>query len=288
MQYGFEWDADEVRPNLIAALCILAAVALASAALAETPLTGPAGELYRKAQSGRFFADAVRLGPDVRPTSDGRSFLVVWRGTGSAKAPERWIVSLPGSRGFATDDLALWHRHLEGRDVGLVCLQWWLGGGDDTASYYGPDQIYHEIDLALQGLRARPGKVMLHGFSRGSANSYAVAAIDAGRGKGYFGLNVASSGGVSLDYPPIRAIAAGAHGARPLAGTRWITVAGARDPAPERDGIPGMRRAAMWLEEQGATVVERIEDPESGHGALQRNPRNASRVLDRFLGGSGD
>jgi hypothetical protein len=27
---------------------------------------------------------------------------------------------------------------------------------------------------------------MLHGFSRGSANTYAIAAIDAGRGRRYF------------------------------------------------------------------------------------------------------
>lgn len=124
---------------------------------------------------------------------------------------------------------------------------------------------------------------MLHGFSRGSANSYAVAALDAGRGKRYFSLAVASSGGVNLDYPPTRAILAGAFGDHPLRGTRWITVAGAHDPEPDRSGIPGMKRTAAWLREQGATVIETIEDPDEGHGALQRNPKNARRVLDLFL-----
>jgi len=127
------------------------------------------------------------------------------------------------------------------------------------------------------------GTVMLHGFSRGSANSYAVAALDAGRGKRYFSLAVASSGGVNLDYPPTRAILAGAFGDHPLRGTRWITVAGARDPEPDRSGIPGMKRTTAWLREQGATVIETIEDPAEGHGALQRNPKNVRRVLDLFL-----
>lgn len=45
-----------------------------------------------------------------------------------------------------------------------------------------------------------------------------------------------------------------------------------------------MKRAAAWLQEQGASVLDRIEDPDEGHGALQRNPQNARRVLDLFLG----
>jgi hypothetical protein len=146
-------------------------------------------------------------------------------------------------------------------------------------------QIYREFDIALRKLGVAPGMAMLHGFSRGSANAYAVAAIDAGRGRRYFSLIVASSGGVATDYPPTQAILSGAFGDRPLRGTRWITVAGARDPAPERDGIPAMRRTAAWLETQGAAVIERIEDPREGHGALQRNAANAQRVLDLFTRG---
>jgi hypothetical protein len=88
---------------------------------------------------------------------------------------------------------------------------------------------------------------------------------------------------VGLDYPPTRAIVEGRFGPQPLKGTRWITVAGGRDPHPDRDGIPGMRRSVAWLQEQGATVLESIEDTGEGHGALQRNPKNAQRVLDLFL-----
>jgi hypothetical protein len=44
-----------------------------------------------------------------------------------------------------------------------------------------------------------------------------------------------------------------------------------------------MKRTAAWLREQGAAVIETIEDPDEGHGALQRNPKNARRVLDLFL-----
>lgn len=265
--------------RILSLLLLFTLNALPSSA-GQTQLTGHAAELYRQAQSGHWFADAAKLKPDILPTSDGQSFLVVWKAT---KAPKRWIVSLHGTQGFATDDLAVWYPHLKDRDVGLVCVQWWLGAGDATSAYYTPVQLYHEIEVALQKLGVQPGAAMLHGFSRGSANSYAVAALDAGRGRRYFSLAVASSGGVALDYPPTRAILSGEYGQRPLQGTRWITAAGARDPQPDRAGIPGMKRTAAWLKEQGATVVETIEDPNEGHGALQRNAKNARRVLDLFL-----
>lgn len=246
-------------------------------------LHGPAEEAYRRAQGGHGFAQAAQLSPEVLPTSDGRSFVVAWKAPGTN--PQRWIVSLHGTRGFATDDLAIWYPSLRDRDVGLLAVQWWIGADDAPRAYYAPLQIYREIDIALQKLGVRPGMAMLHGFSRGSANSYAVAAIDAGRGRHYFSLVVASSGGVATDFPPTRAMLAGAFGDRPLRHTRWVTAAGARDPNPDRDGIPAMRRTAAWLAEQGATVIERIEDPAHGHGALQLNAANARHLLDLFLNG---
>jgi hypothetical protein len=269
----------------IAAICMICALSWQPgfAAPEQEILQGQSGDVYRRAQSGRWFADAAKLSPEILPTSDHQSFVVAWKAPGTD--PKHWIVSLHGTRGFATDDLAIWHPSLKGRDVGLLSVQWWLGTDDPNRSYYTPLQIYREIDVALQRLGVLPGMAMLHGFSRGSANSYAVAAIDAGRGRHYFALIVASSGGVATDFPPTRAILEGAFGDRPLRGTRWITAAGARDPEPDRDGIPAMRRTSSWLEEQGATVIERIEDPKEGHGALQRNAAHARRVLDIFIHG---
>jgi hypothetical protein len=245
------------------------------------PLSGNALDVYRRAQGGRWFADAAKLTPDVIPTSDGQSFIVIWKAVGTV--PKRWIVSLHGSHGFATDDLALWYPHFKNLEIGLVCVQWWIGTDDTNKAYYAPMQVYREIDIALQKLSVQPGTVMFHGFSRGSANSYAITALDAGRGKHYFSLSVASSGGVGLDYPPTQAILEGRFGDHPLRGTRWITVAGAQDSNPDRDGIAGMRRTAEWLKEQGATVIESIEDPKEGHGALMRNDKNVQLVLDLFL-----
>lgn len=271
------WETRLLSKCLLAVTVLVVDVsALAAASLkAEPSLEGSAAKLYRQAQSGKFFSESVKLKPEILPTTDGRSFIVVWQ---AVSAPKQWIVSLPGTHGFATDDLAIWHPALKKRNVGVVSLQWWLGG----EAYYTPEQIYHEISAVLEKLGVKPGSVMLHGFSRGSSNSYAVAALDAGRGSHYFSLVVASSGGVMTDYPPTRAIVRGDYGEHPLKGTRWVTSAGGRDPNPDRDGIPGMKRSAGWLKEQGAVVVAVIEDEKSGHGALHLNPKNSRKVLDLF------
>ena len=230
-----------------------------------------------EAKKGGWYSKAAALSPNFEATADGRSYLVSWR---SVPNPTKWIVSLHGSNGYATDDLGLWSDALKDRSVGIVCLQWWLGGN----VYLSPEEIYADVARFLLSIKVKPKSAMLHGFSRGSANSYAVMALDAGRGSHYFSLGVASSGGVGVDFPPNRALVRGGYGEQPLKGTRWITVAGARDGNPERDGIAGMRKAAAWLKEQGAVIVEAIEDPDEGHGALMRNPQNTKRVLDLFLG----
>ena len=86
----------------------------------------------------------------------------------------------------------------------------------------------------------------------------------------------------ALDFPPNRAITKGRFGPRPLDHTHWITVCGGRDPNPEPDGCPGMRATGEWLVNQGAEVVEVIEDTQGGHGAFHRNPQNVNRALDIF------
>lgn len=267
-------------------LCVVVLLAMSKAnCQAQDKLGGEAQRLYEQARTqGRAFAQAEKLQPEVWPTSDGRSFLVVYR---ASKAPTRWIASLHGAgkpaRGFATDDLVAWSPHLRGRDVGIICLQWWKGTGDRTEDFLRPEEVYRELDVALARVKAKEGECLLHGFSRGSTNTFAVMALDHGRGKKYFSLAVAHSGGVALDYPPTRRLLAGDYGESPLKGTRWITVAGGKDPNAERDGIAGMRRTAQWLKEQGAEVKLSIEDTKYGHGALHLNPGNAKRVLDLFL-----
>lgn len=245
--------------------------------------TWPKGSLglLKLAQQDDSYADAKKLNPSYYPTSDGKSFLTVWVPAGGK--PARWIVSLTGKHGLATKDLLIWSRYLQGKDIGLITLQWWMGTGDGPRSYYTPEASYREIDVLLRKLRIEPGKIMLHGFSRGSANIYAVAALDRTVGRHYFSLFVANAGGASPDYPPTAKIDKGVYGKKPFDGTNWVTSCGDKDPNPDRDGCQGMRQTAEWLKGLGANVVLAIEDPKGGHGALHLNPDNVARLLDLFL-----
>jgi hypothetical protein len=262
----------------------IAAILLALAAVGAAAQDWPAASqaLLKQAQAQPGYAQVEALQPSYRPTSDGRSFVLVWT-PNSATPPAKWIVSLPGTGGYATRDLAVWHPHLQGRDVGLVVVQWWLGAGDTTRDYYSPFDIYREIDRVLNELKVPKNSAMLHGFSRGAANLYAVAALDRARGRQYFSTFVASSGSASLDYQPTQLVTRGEFGAAPYAGTQWVTACGDRDANPGRDGCPGMRRTAEWIQARGGNVALAIEDKNQGHGALQLNPANAKQLLDWYL-----
>jgi len=259
---------------------ILLALVASGAAAQDWPVASQA--LLKQAQAQPGSDQIQALHPGYRPTSDGRSFMLVWTPKPDTP-PARWIVSLPGTGGYATRDLAVWHPHLQGRDVGLVVVQWWLGSGDTTRDYYTPFDIYREIDRLLADLKVPKNGAMLHGFSRGAANLYAVAALDRAKGHQYFSSFVASSGGASLGYPPTQLVTRGEFGPAPYAGTRWVTACGELDPNPDRDGCPAMRRTAEWVLSQGGQIALKIEDARLGHGALQLNPANAQQLLDWYL-----
>lgn len=264
--------------KLIRGVILFSMLAVAGMGATAEPLSAQAQQLFERAtQSAR-----LSTGTEVIPTRDGRSFFLVSEPQALKGKPHKWIVSLHGSNGFATRDLEIWSPYLKGRDLGIISLQWWFGNGAQTGDYYSPFDIYRELDLLMRRMDIKPGDAMLQGFSRGSANLYAVAALDRNKGQRYFSLFVANAGGAALDYPPTRSVDAGRFGGMPYQGTRWITSCGARDPNPDRDGCPAMQRTGEWLKKLGGEVAFAIEDGSSGHGAFHLNPQNANLALDWF------
>ena len=240
----------------------------------ESELKGAAKALLTKAKTSQPMMRSFDFPHEIVPTSDDKSFFAVYRPEGVK--PKYWIVTLHGSVSFANGDLASWLNKVWGKNTGIISLQWWIGPRDQWEDYYTPKEIYREISKILQKEKASPQSVMFVGFSRGSATTYPVTALD-NQQKKYFLLNVASSGGVEPETERIKSIPKGA-----LKNTKWITVAGKHDFDPNQGGIPAMQKTARWLKEQGAVVLESIEDQTSGHGALMRNESNAHRVLEKF------
>lgn len=237
-------------------------------------------QLLKLSSQSEGYRQTFALKPQVIPTSDGRSFALVWKPDG--ETPQHWLVALAGTSGLATREMSVWHPHVKGRGIGLVTLQWWLGRSNATSDYYTPEQVYAELARVMEQIGAKPESNILQGFSRGSANIYAWAALDRTQHR-YFNAYIASSGAMAANYPPNRAIEQGVYGTMPYASSTWVTAAGANDPNPERDGIEAMRKTAEWLKAKGATVAVQIEDPTGGHGALVTNPANIRRVLNTLL-----
>jgi len=226
---------------------------------------------------------ALANGAQVTLTSDGKSYYILWLPEGSNfdNLPPM-VVTMHGHDGYAFEDFYVWHHFLKERGYGLLAIQWWLGKGEAINDYLFPNEIYRVIDETFRTLRVKPGRALLHGFSRGSANIYAVAAIDRSAKNNYFALFIANAGKASLDYPPTREIEQGRFGNKPFTGSHWVTFAGGKDPNPDRAGVLGMRETADWIRSYGGSVDLAIEDPDAGHGGFHQNPKNTNAALDIF------
>ncbi len=249
-----------------------------AASLPEHPLLSQAGrESYQRLNY------AIENRARVELTADGKSFYVFWLPEGiNPSEPPAVIVTIHGHSSWAFDEFFLWHKEAQKRGYGILAIQWWLGQGEGFRDYLIPQEIYRVIDQVLTREHIRPGSVLFHGFSRGAANSYAVAALDNTAGKRYFALIVANAGKAGSDYPPNRQIEEGRFGQSPFQGTRWVTFAGGRDPNPDRDGINGMRETGQWIKKYGGIVDLAIEDDDADHGGFHRNLSNMNSALEAF------
>jgi len=240
---------------------------------------------WAKVNDPKRYQYAIDSGVTITPTPDGRSFILTWLPPGTTHEANPspcppLIVTLHGSTGWAFNEFYLWHRFAQERGLGIVALQWWRGR--DADDYYRPNEIYPLLERALADLKLAPGDGLLHGFSRGSANCYAIAVIDRQRGQKFFSTVIANSGGYESSFPPNASIDRGEFGPAPLAGTRWILYAGGRDPNPKQSGLPAMRRTRDWLTGQHAEVALFIEDPQGDHGGFHHSPEHIRAALDVF------
>lgn len=224
---------------------------------------------------------AVTNNAELRNTSDNKAFTIWWQP--SAGTPGGVIVTLHGHDSFATDEFYLWQPYAKSRGYAILALQWWFGVGETTADYYQPQDMYPIIASLLKEKGVLAGTVLFHGYSRGSANSYAVTAFDTSSGNRYFRMTLSNSGGAALDFPPNQQIAAGVFGTLPFGGVEWVMYCGELDPDPTLSGCPGMTAAKDWVTKYGATFKLLIDDPGGGHGGFMTNSNNVNTALAQFV-----
>lgn len=257
---------------------------MACAALPPAVSRADSASLLAKAQAADpvRYAFVVAKNTEIRSTSDNRAFTMWWQPSSTAP-PKGVIVPLHGHDGYATDGIYLWQPYAEKYGYAILSLQWWFGGGEATTDYYTPAEIYPILSSLLSQKSVKPGTVFFNGYSRGSANSYAVAALDAAStGQRYFGLVMSNAGGVMTGYPPNQQIDAGVYGAQPFAGVKWAMYCGQLDPDPDTNGCPAMTAAKSWVTKYGASVVLFIDDPTGGHGGFMLNSVNVESAFATF------
>lgn len=217
---------------------------------------------------------------EIRNTSDNKAFTIWWQPGSST--PAGVIVTLHGHDSYATDEFYLWQPYAQSRGYAILALQWWFGGGETVADYYQPQEMYPIIAQLLTEKGVQPGAVLLHGYSRGSANSYAMTALDAASGNRFISMTLSNSGGAAADFPPNQQIVAGAFGLKPFSGVQWVMYCGELDPDPAASGCPGMSAAKDWVTKYGATFKLLIDDPVGGHGGFMTNSANVDTALAQF------
>ncbi len=215
------------------------------------------------------------------PTADGKEYFLVGQPKGqNAKRPRKIIFSLPGHGSTAEQDYAAWKSHITDDDYALASVNWWHGGGEKITDYYRPDEVLREMRTFLDTYGyTNEDFVVLEGFSRGSANTYAVKAYDVVGGSPVIDAVISASGKYQSDFPltPDQSAQKG----KLFQDVPWILACGEKDDNPERDGCIGMNETKTYLSGMGANVLKVLSDPKGGHGAFHQSPLDlAGQALD--------
>jgi predicted esterase len=188
------------------------------------------------------------------------------------KHPKALIVAVHGHNGVASHEYRSWQPYAERHHLGLVAVEWQTRWGRN-AQFLSPQATYGMIRRAVAREGVAPGHVLLHGFSQGSHEAFALTQLDHAQQR-LFAMTLAESGG----YGGPTGAAAG------LGGTAWDIYCAGHDPWPDLSGCPSMRRAQTALRASGASVDRFMVDPPAGHGGFLENQKDVDLVLRDFAG----
>ena len=216
---------------------------------------------------------ALESSEEVKKTPDEKSYYVIWRPENFDEENGIYLVTLHGHDGQATRDFEVFYPAVKEHGFALISLQWQL----DSETYYLPHEIYKNLMLIFANENVKPGRVVLEGFSRGSANSYGVTLFD-NLSHQYFALTIANSGHAGMDFPLYAEINGGKYGEDVFAGTRWIFYCGELDTSGD-DNCEIIEESKNWVESLGGEVLLFMRDPNGDHGGMTINKENLENVL---------
>lgn len=256
----------------------------ADATKKSSQTTSPAKETPKEPDSADTLASPQKI-----TSSDGKTYFVYGAPAGqNNKDTKRIVISLPGHGTIADDGYKAWAGHIESGQYALAEFNWWRGTGEKTADYYDPASVVSQTRAFLheQGYDS-DDIVVLHGFSRGSANTYAVIAQDRLVKGSVFDAVISNAGKYQSSFPLADRTLSDAEITRLFKGMPWVLACGGLDENPNRDGCPGMTETQSFLTAHGANVLALLTDPNQGHGAFHRSslklPEQAFALIDAAL-----
>lgn len=225
---------------------------------------------------------ALTNGAQILATPDGNSFYIQWFPAGTIPNTTPLIATLHGSECNAFMEFKSWYQQALQHGIGIMALQWYRYRPDPPYDYFPDDTLYSYLDSALTTINYPSGKVLLHGFSRGSARSYAIIFKDIQSGNNYFCTTMSNAGGADINYPLYDSINTGLYGPDVFTGKRWNLFCGGQDTIV---GCVKMTNTKTWLQGLGATVDIFIQDPALGHDGFQLQSSFAYKdsILNNYL-----
>lgn len=228
---------------------------------------------------------AVNNGAQFYGTADGNSFYLKWFPASTTPSLTPLMITMHGTTGNVFDEFYLWHQKAMAKGVGIIAIQWYRGAAAISPNDYFDDPvIYSYIDTALRRIKYPPNKALLHGFSRGSARSYAIAYYDSKpvSGRNYFCTVMSNSGKADSIYPLYAQINSGTFGHSLYNGKKWGMFCGGQDPS-SLTCCWAMNNSKNWVISNGGNVGLYISDPALGHGGFMQTPAYMDSLLNYYM-----
>jgi hypothetical protein len=238
------------------------------------------------------------LSPQKVASADGKAYFVYGAPAGqNNESPKRIIISLPGHSTTAETGYEAWQPHLAGLNGGNYALaefNWWDGGGNKVENYYNPTNGMKQIRAFLQSQGYTSSDiVVLHGFSRGSANTYGFVANDQKMGNPVFNAVISNSGKYESDFSVFSggfkdsSQPSDADYTKYFSGMPWVLVCGGKDPNVGQSDCASMEQTKSFLQQHKANVLGLLKDPNEGHGAFHMSqlelPTQAIDLIEKAL-----
>ena len=246
----------------------LAVCAAWAGTLRATGLPTP-GDATVAAQRTAFYAD----GGGIKAV--GSKYYAAWfPSSWTTTSPRRVMVDLHGTGGAPETEWSTdWRAIFTTRNWAWIGLKY----VDDTTGVHDDEgTIYANIKTLLTEVAAScdfgSPSLFLHGYSRGSANTFPIAYLDI-KDRRYFKAMGSNSGAWMLGGPLTTTMqgVVNRNETTAYAGTHFWMYCGGKDMEHGYPMCDEMTNAKTFVEGYGAHVERLYQDPTGGHGGLAKN-----------------